>query len=152
MHLFRTALGDLVPSSFPIPSNPILLGVAQNTGMTNLGDLVNAAFPLPQNPITAATSMDRPKVLTPPDTRNALVRQLTAVKTGPVSNAAGMGDATSVLQSTGQFLDNSVNIGGSDVPYWMLAVGGLAVLAYLSGGRTGPSRFERLREKRSGAK
>ena len=127
MHTYRTPLGDLVPGSFPIPQNPIILATAQKTGLTNLGDLVAAAFPLPQNPITAATSMDRPKVLTPPIRSNALVRSLTAARTGPTSNDQGMGDASSVLQSTGQFLDNSFSVGGTDVPYWALAVGGVAL-------------------------
>src|SRR6185437_5299904 len=145
MHLFRTAMGDLVPGKFVVPENPILLATAQKTGLTNLGDLINAAYSIPQNPIMAATSMDRPKVLTPPDTRNALMRSLTAAKTGPVSNAAGMGDAASVLQSTGQFLDSTVQVQGYDVPYWLLAIGGLGLLAYLSGGKSGETRFQRLR-------
>ena|SRR5579883_3686263 len=145
MHLFRNALGELVKASFPIPDNPILLGAAQSNPTTNLGDLVNAAFPLPQNPILAATSMDRPKILTPADTRNALVRQLTAVKTGPTSMGIGQVDATSVLQSTGQFLDNTVSINGTNVPYWVFAIGGAALLMYMMGGQTGPRRYQRLR-------
>jgi len=127
VQVYRSPLGDLVPGAFPIPDNPILLATAQKTGLTNLGDLVNAAFPLPQNPITAATSMDRPKVLTPPIKSNALVRSLTSAHTGPASNDKGMGDASSVLQSTGQFLDNTVSLGGMDVSYWMLGLGAVAL-------------------------
>lgn len=145
MHLFRSSMGDLVPGSFPVPDNPILLGLAQKTGMTNLGDLVNGAFPLPQNPIMAATSLDRPKILTPADTKNALMRSLTAARTGPVSMAKGMGDAASTLQSIGGVLDNSINVGGTDVPYWLLAIGALGAFAYLAGGKTGPSRGARFR-------
>lgn len=145
MHAFRTSMGDLVSGSFPVPDNPILLGLAQKTGMTNLGDLVDAAFPLPQNPIMAATSMDRPKVLTPPDTRNALMRSLTAARTGPVSMAKGMGDAASTLQSIGGVLDNSISLGGTDIPYWMLAVAAGGLLMYLSGGKSGPSRYQRFK-------
>lgn len=151
MHLYRTNLGDLVSASFPIPQNPILMNVAQKTGIRGLGDLVNAAFPLPQNPIMAATSMDRPKVLTPPDTRNALMRSLTAVKTGPVSSTAGMGDASSILQSTGQFLDNTINIADYDVPYWVLAVAAGGLLLYMSTGKSGSSRFQRLRGDTGGS-
>ena len=138
-------MGELVPGSFPIPDNPILLGLAQKTGVTNLGDLVAGAFPIPQNPIMAATSLDRPKVLTPPDTRNALMRSLTAAKTGPVSMAKGMGDAASTLQSVGAVLDNSISIGGTDIPYWVFAAGAIAVVVYLAGGKTGPSRGQRFR-------
>lgn len=145
MHLFRTGMGDLVPGSFPVPDNPILLGLAQKTGMTNLGDLVNGAFPLPQNPILAATSLDRPKVLTPPDTKNALMRSLTAARTGPVSMKKGMGDAASTLQSIGGVLDNSVDIGGTTIPYWLLAIGALGVVMYLGGGKSGPSRLQRFK-------
>lgn len=145
MHLYRTNLGDLVSASFPIPQNPILMNVAQKTGLRGLGDLVNAAFPLPQNPIMAATSMDRPKVLTPPDTRNALMRSLTAVKTGPVSSTAGMGDASSVLQSTGQFLDNTISIAGFDVSYWMLALGAGALLIFMGTGKPGKNRYQRVK-------
>lgn len=139
MHLYRTGFGELVSAQFPIPQNPILMNTAQKTGLTHLGDLVAASFPLPQNPIMAATSMDRPKVLTPPDTRNALMRSLTTVKTGPVSNAAGMGDASSVLQSTEQFLETTLPIAGYDVPYWALAAGGAALLMLMMGGKTGRS-------------
>lgn len=146
MHAYRTSMGDLVAGSFPIPDNPILLGLAQKTGMTSLGDLVNAAFPLPQNPITSATSMDRPKVLTPDDTRNALVRSLTAAKTGPVSMSKGMGDAASSLQSIGSVLDNSISLGGIDIPGWALALGALGVVMWLSGGKSGKTRYHRIRE------
>jgi len=148
MHLYRTAMGDLVPGSFPVPDNPILLGTAQATGMTGIGDLVNAAFPVPQNPILAATSMDRPKVLTPPDTRNALVRQLTAAKTGPVSmNGVGQVDATSVLQSTGQFLDQTLSVDNYNIPYWV--IGGAVLALYLmTGGKN--NRYSRLKQVHSG--
>jgi hypothetical protein len=145
MHLFRTSLGDLVSGAFPVPDNPILLGLAQKTGITGLADLVNAAFPLPQNPILAATSLDRPKVLTPPDTKNALMRSLTAAKTGPVSMAKGMGDAASTLQSVGAVLDNTISLGGTDIPYWVLAAGAIAVMMYLGGGKSGPSRYQRFK-------
>lgn len=145
MHLFRSSMGDLVPGAFPVPDNPILLGVAQKTGLTNLGDLVNAAFPIPQNPIMAATSLDRPKILTPADTRNALMRSLTAAHTGPVSMAKGMGDAASTLQSVGAVLDNSIDVGGTTIPFWLLAIGGLAAFMYLGGGKSGPSRYQRFR-------
>lgn len=146
MHLFRTSMGDLVPGQFPVPSNPILLGTAQRTGLTSLGDLVNAAFPVPQNPITAATSMDRPKMLTPPVEKNALMRSLTAAKTGPTSmSGLGQVDAASVLQSTGQFLDNSLTVDNYAIPYWLLAIGGVGLALYLMGG--GPeNRFSRLRK------
>lgn len=146
MHLYRSSLGDLVSAAFPVPDNPILLGLAQKTGMTNLGDLVDGAFPLPQNPILAATSLDRPKVLTPPDTRNALMRSLTAQRTGPVSMEKGMGDAASTMQSIGAVLDNSVDVGGTNIPYWILAAGALAVFMYMAGGKAGPSRYQRFKE------
>ena len=149
MQVFRTALGDLVPGAFPIPSNPILLGVAQHTGITGLADLVAAAFPLPQNPIMAATSMDRPKILTPADTKNALLRSLTAQRTGPTSTSVGMGDATSVLQSTGQFLDNSITVQGYTIPYWALAIAGVAIVGYLTTGKAGPNRAQRFRSAHS---
>lgn len=145
MHLYRSSMGDLVPGSFPIPDNPILLGVAQKTGLRGLSDLVDAAFPIPQNPIMAPTSMDRPKVLTPPITNNALMRSLTAAHTGPVAMQKGMGDAASTLQSVGAVLDNSVSIGGTDVPYWIFAIGGIALFMYLAGGKKGPSRYQTLR-------
>lgn len=138
-------MGDLVSGAFPVPDNPILLGLAQKTGMTNLGDLVNAAFPLPQNPILAATSLDRPKILTPADTKNALMRSLTAARTGPVAMQKGMGDAASVFQSVGSVLDNTVSIDSYDVPFWVIAVGAVAVIAYLSGGKSGPSRYGKMR-------
>lgn len=144
MHLYRSSLGDLVSASFPVPDNPILLGVAQRQGVGSLGDMVNAAFPLPQNPILAATSLDRPKMLTPPDTRNALMRSLTAARTGPVAMQKGMGDAASTFQSVGSFLDNSYDVGGNAVPYWVFAGGALALLLYLGGGKTGPSRGRRI--------
>ena len=147
MHLYRTPLGDLVPGRFPIPSNPILLATAQATGITSLGELVNASFPLPQNPILAATSMDRPKVLTPADGKNALMRSLTAAKTGPVSSSVGMGDAASTLQSVGAVLDNTTNLAGYDVPYWVLTAAGVGLLLYMSGGKSGASRYQRLRGK-----
>jgi hypothetical protein len=149
LHLYRTSLGDLVNGSFPIPDNPILLSTAQKTGLRGLSDLVNAAFPIPQNPIMAPTSMDRPKVLTPPVTSNALVRSLTAAHTGPVATQKGMGDAASTLQSIGGVLDNTVSIGGTDVPYWIFAIGGLALFMYLSGGKKGPSRYQTLRATHS---
>lgn len=145
MHAYRSSMGDLVSASFPVPDNPILLGVAQRTGLTNLGDLVDAAFPLPQNPITSATSMDRPKVLTPPITSNALVRSLTAAKTGPVSMSKGMGDAASAFQSIGSVLDTNMTFGGLEIPGWALAVGALGLVMWLSGGKTGQSRYQRLR-------
>lgn len=145
MHLYRNSLGYLVPGSFPVPDNPILLGTAQKTGLTSLGDLVNAAFPIPQNPILAATSMDRPKVLTPPIKSNALMRSLTAAKTGPVAMQKGMGDAASTLQSVGAVLDNSIDLGGTAIPYWVIAAAAAGVLMYLGGGKTGPSRYQRIR-------
>lgn len=147
MHLFRSPLGDLVPGAFPVPDNPILLGVAQQTGLTNLGDLVDASFPIPQNPITAPTSMDRPKILTPADTRNAIVRQLTAAKTGPVASGVGQVDATSVLQSTGQFLDQSLAVGSYNVPYWVLGGALLALYLFTGGSDT---RYSRLRKVHGG--
>ena len=149
MHLYRTSMGDLVQGAFPLPSNPILLGVAQKTGLTNLGDLVAASFPIPQNPITAATSMDRPKILTPDDTKNALMRSLTAAKTGPVSmSGLGQADASSVLQSLGQTLDNTVSIQGYDIPYWVFAIGGIAAILYLATGSS-ENRYQRLKKVHS---
>jgi hypothetical protein len=145
LHLYRTSMGDLVSASFPIPDNPILLGVAQKQGVGSIGDMVAAAFPLPQNPITAATSLDRPKVLTPPDTRNALMRSLTAAKTGPVAMQKGMGDAASTLQSVGAVLDNTISVGGTDIPYWVLGIGAAAVLMYMMGGKQGPNRYQRFK-------
>jgi hypothetical protein len=138
-------MGELVPGSFPIPSNPILLGTAQRTGLKNLGDLVAASFPLPQNPITAATSMDRPKILTPADGKNALMRSLTAAKTGPVSSGIGQVDAASTLQSIGQVLDNTITVQGIAIPYWVLAIGGIAIIGYLATGKQGPNRFTRFK-------
>ena len=150
MHLFRNSMGDLVSASFPIPDNPILLGTAQATGMTGLADLIAAAFPIPQNPILAPTSMDRPKVLTPPVTKNALVRSLTAAKTGPVANGVGQVDAASVLQSTGQFLDNTLTVDNYAIPYWVFAAGGVALVLYLmSGGKE--NRYSRLKKVHSAA-
>lgn len=93
----------------------------------------------------AATSLDRPKVLTPPDVRNALIRSLTAAKTGPVSSDVGMGDAASTLQSVGAVLDNSINVGGTAIPYWVIAAVALGGVMYLGGGKTGPSRYQRIR-------
>ena len=144
MHLYRNGMGDLVAGAFPVPDNPILLGTAQKTGLTNLGDLVAASFRVPQNPITSATSMDTPKVLTQTP-RNALVRSLTAARKGAVSNAAGMGDATSVLTSTGQFLDQSTTMFNYTMPNWVLAGTGLAIAFYLLTGKTGPNRAQRFR-------
>jgi hypothetical protein len=138
-------MGDLVNGAFPVPDNPILLGVAQKTGLTNLGDLINASFPLPQNPIIAATSLDRPKMLTEAQPKNALMRSLTAAHTGPVSMAKGMGDAASTLQSVGAVLDNTVTIGGTALPYWVFVAGGLALVMYLSGGHTGTNRYQRFK-------
>ena len=144
MHLYRNSLGDLVPGAFPVPDNPILLGTAQKTGLTNLGDLVAASFPLPQNPISAATSMDRPKTLVQAP-KNALVRSLTAARKGPVSNAAGMGDATSILTSFGQVLDQDTTFANYAVPNWALAIGAAAVIFYLTTGKTGPNRYQRFK-------
>ena len=147
MQVGRTSMGDMVPAAFSVPQNPIIMNTAQKNpaALANLGDLVSAVFTLPQNPIMAATSLDRPKVLTPPDTRNALVRSLTAAHTGPASSDIGMGDAASTLQSVGAVLDNTYDIGGTNVPYWVFAIGAAAVIMYLSGGKTGPSRAARFR-------
>lgn len=109
------------------------------------GDLVAASFPLPQNPIMAPTSMDRAKILTPGDTRNALMRSLTAQRTGPVSSTVGMGDASSVLQSTGQFLDSTIAIAGFDVPYWALAAAAGALLIFMGTGKPGKNRYQRVK-------
>jgi hypothetical protein len=147
MQVTRTSMGDLIPGTFTVPQNPILMNAAQKNpaALASLGDLVSAAFTIPENPIMRATSMDRPKVLTPPDTRNALVRSLTASRTGPASSDIGMGDAASTLQSIGGVLDNTYNVGGTDVPYWVFAIGGVALLMYLTGGKSGPSRYQRFR-------
>ena len=148
MQLGRTPLGDLVPGHFTVPQNPILMNTAQKNpalAAGPLGDLVNGSFPVPQNPILAATSLDRPKQLVD-QPRNALVRSLTAAKTGPVSSDVGMGDAASTLQSVGQVLDNTYDIGGNAVPYWVLALGAIGVIWYLTGGKKGPNRYQRFRE------
>lgn len=142
LHLYRNSLGDLVSGAFPVPDNPILLKTAQETGLHSLGDLVAASFPIPQNPITGATSMDTPKVLTQTP-RNALVRSLTAARKGAVSNAAGMGDATSALTSIGTFLDQ--NTLSTDWPNWYFVLGGAALLVFLTGGKSGPNRLQRMR-------
>jgi hypothetical protein len=155
MNLNKTPLGDIVPSMYPIPQNPVTLAwnsyLASQKKDKGMGDFVPGYVDPPINPILAAFSRRgvavNPMAMSNPvlmgnkfnapksvkgATRNALV---TSMNRSRMAGPLGMGSLdTSSLEAFQQSLMNGKSFGVSNLALVGIGVGALVLLPMLTGG------------------
>lgn len=130
MKLGKTPLGDIVPSMYPIPQNPVTLAWnsyvnSQKKGVSGVGDFVSGAFDVPQNPVTQGTRFNAPKKLVSGQ-RNVL---MDSMDRQTVAGTCGMGSLdvssltafqNSLMSGTSFGVSNLMLVGGSVVALVLL--------------------------------